>query len=59
MATDDETKRPHLGAKGEKRAAESRDRRAARLRDNLARRKRQARARGAGAQVRERQDPDA
>jgi hypothetical protein len=59
VATDDETKRPRLGAKGAKKASDTRRRLAAKLRDNLGRRKRQARTRGAGGVARERADPDA
>jgi hypothetical protein len=59
VATDDEIKRPRLGTKGARQAADTRRRLAAKLRDNLGRRKRQARARKTGAEARERPDRDA
>ena len=59
VATDDETKRSRTSAKGARMAADTRCRLAAKLRDNLGRRKRQARARAAQADARERPDPDA
>lgn len=59
MATDDSTKRPRTSAKGARKAADTRRRQAAKLRDNLGRRKRQARERGSQADTRERADPDA